>query len=114
MRKVLMLLAATCFIAVPVFSASTSYKNVSLVDVNCSGKVADNPDAHTRACAIQCEKSGYGILTNDKKFVKFDADGNAKISEQLKASTQKDHLRVDVKGEMEGDTLKVTSVKLHS
>ena len=46
------------------------------------------------------------------QFLKFDAAGNAKIVEALKASDKKDHLRVDVKGDVQGDTLKVTSVKL--
>ena len=34
------------------------------------------------------------------------------MTEELKASTKKDHLRVDVKGDLEGDMLKVSSVKL--
>jgi Tfp pilus assembly ATPase PilU len=59
-----------------------------------------------------CEKSGYGIVTSDKKFLKFDADGNAKIAEALKASDKTDHLRVNVSGDVQGDTIKVTSVKL--
>jgi hypothetical protein len=33
-------------------------------------------------------------------------------SQPLKASDKKDHLRVDVSGEVKGDTLEVTSVKL--
>jgi hypothetical protein len=43
---------------------------------------------------------------------KFDAAGNSKITEALKASAKKDHLRVDVSGEVKGDTLEVTSIKL--
>jgi hypothetical protein len=80
--------------------------------VNCSKKVADNPDTHPRACALKCESSGYGIITSDKKYLKFDAAGNKEVAAALKASTKKDHLRADVTGEVEGDTLKVTSVKL--
>ncbi len=34
------------------------------------------------------------------------------IVEALKASDVKDHLRVDVSGDVQGDTLKVTSIKL--
>ena len=56
--------------------------------------------------------SGFGIVTKDKQFLKFDAEGNTKIVEALKASDQKDHLRVDVSGDVQGDTLKVTSIKL--
>jgi hypothetical protein len=57
-------------------------------------------------------KSGFGIVTSDQQFLKFDAAGNEKIVEALKASPKKDHLRVNVNGEVEGDTLKVSSVKL--
>jgi len=95
----------------PSFAAET-YKNVAVVDVNCSTKVAADPDSHTRACALKCAASGFGIVTQDKQFLKFDAQGNTKIIEALKASDKKDHLRVDVSGDVQGDTLKVTSIKL--
>jgi hypothetical protein len=99
-------------LALPVFAEAETYKNVSVVDVNCSAKVVADPDAHTRACALKCEASGFGIITEDKKFIKFDAEGNKEIKEQLKVSSRKDHLRVDVSGNLQGDTLKVTSIKL--
>jgi hypothetical protein len=105
-------LAILAMFVLPTLAAAETYKDVPIVDVNCSAKVAANPDAHTRACALKCEASGYGIITKDKKFVKFDAEGNKKAVEELKASSKKDHLRVTVEGEMEGDTLKVTSLKL--
>ena len=98
--------------ALPALAANETYKDVSVIDVNCSKKAAADPDSHTRACAIQCAMSGYGILTADKKFIKFDQAGNAKIAEALKASAKKDHLRVDVSGDLDGDTLKVASLKL--
>lgn len=98
--------------AVPALSAATSYQNVPLLDVGCSKKAATNPDAHTRDCAMACAKSGFGIVTSDQHFLKFDPEGNAKILDELKASSKKDHLRVNVNGDVEGDTLKVTSVTL--
>lgn len=100
------------FFALPAFAATESYKNVSVIDVNCSAKAAADPDAHTRGCALKCEASGFGIITSDKKFIKFDAAGNEKIKAALKSSEKKDHLRVDVTGDVEGDTLKVSSIKL--
>lgn len=98
--------------ALPAFGATQTFTDVSIVDSNCSKKVADNPDTHTRACALKCEASGYGIITSDKKFLKFDAEGNKEVVAALKASTKKDHLRADVAGDVEGDSIKVTSVKL--
>ena len=99
-------------LALPMVASAETFKDVSVVDVNCSAKAAAAPDTHTRACALKCEASGFGIITSDKKFVKFDAAGNKQIIAALKASDKKDHLRVDVSGDMDGDTLKVTSVKL--
>jgi hypothetical protein len=109
MLAALLLLGLT---ASPALAESKSYTDVAVVDVSCSKKAAADPDAHTRDCALMCEKSGFGVLTSDGTFLKFDASGNAKITEQLKASDKKDHLRVDVSGDVSGDTIKVSSVKL--
>jgi len=106
------LMALLTLCAVPAIAAAATYDNVAVVDVNCSKKVADNPDAHTRDCALKCAGSGFGIVTKDQQFLKFDAAGNAKITAALKASDKKDHLRVNVDGEQQGDTLKVSSIKL--
>jgi hypothetical protein len=112
MRRLASLFVLFGLCVLPAFAAVETYKDVAVVDVNCSAKVAADPDTHTRACALKCAASGFGIVTQDKHFVKFDAEGNAKIVEALKASDKKDHLRVDVSGDLQGDTLKVTSIKL--
>lgn len=110
--KVLVSLLAVGLLASPALAATKSFKDVSVVDVNCSSKVADHADAHTRDCALKCKDSGFGIVTEDKQFLKFDAAGNAKIVKELQKSKESDHLRVNVKGDVDGDTLKVSSVKL--
>jgi hypothetical protein len=112
MRKFVSLLVLAGLSAMPALAAAENYKDVPVVDVNCSKKVAADPDSHPRACALKCAASGFGIVTQDKQFLKFDAEGNKKIVEALKASDKKDHLRVDVSGDLQGDTLKVTSIKL--
>ncbi len=112
MKKLAATLVLLGLAALPALAANESYKNVSIIDSNCSAKAAADPDSHTRSCALQCAMSGFGILTSDKKFIKFDDAGNKKVEEALKASTKKDHLRADVSGELSGDTLKVTSFKL--
>ena len=106
----MMVLAALC--AAPAFAAAESFENVAVIDVSCSKRAAADPDAHTRDCALKCAGSGFGIVTKDQKFLKFDAAGNAKVTEAIKASSQKDHLRVNVDGDVQGDTLKVKSVTL--
>ena len=112
MRKAVSFLVLLGLAAMPALAAVETYKDVPVVDVNCSKKVAADPDSHTRACALKCAASGFGIVTKDKQFLNFDAEGNAKIADALKASDKKDHLRVDVSGDVQGDTLKVTSIKL--
>jgi hypothetical protein len=99
-------------LATPAFAGSQTWKNVSLVDTMCSAKVKAEPDTHTTACAISCEKGGYGILTAEGTFLKFDDAGNTKALAALKASKKKDHVRAVVTGELNGDTIKVTSVAL--
>jgi hypothetical protein len=112
MKKLTSLLALAALCAAPAFAAAETYKDVPVVDVNCSKKVAAAPDSHTRECALKCAGSGFGIVTSDQHFLKFDAAGNKKITEELKSSSKKDHLRVDVDGTVKGDTLQVSSVKL--
>jgi hypothetical protein len=112
MRKLASFFLLLGLCAMPALATVETYKDVPVVDSNCSKKVAADPDSHTRACALKCAASGFGIVTQDKQFLKFDAEGNTKIVEALKASDKKDHLRVDVTGDVQGDTLKVTSIKL--
>lgn len=111
MRKAYWLLISGLLIMPGVAGAAT-FKDVPVVDVNCSSKVASAPDTHTRDCALKCAASGYGIVTSDQKFIKFDANGNKMILSELKASDKKDHLRVNVSGDVQGDTMTVKSVKL--
>lgn len=80
-------------------------REVAVVDVACSATVTADPDSHTRACALKCAPSGFRILIPDQYFVKFDAQGNKRIADALKASDNQDHLRVDVSGDLKGDTL---------
>lgn len=71
-------------------------------------------EAHTREClrAPKCEKSGYGVYTADGKFLLFDAAGNRKAVDALRLSKRDTDIRVDVTGEIEGDTIKVVTLKL--
>ena len=112
MKKFIALALFVGMSTLPVLAGSESFKDASVIDVNCSTKAAANPDSHTKECALKCEKSGFGIYTSDKKFLKFDADGNKKVIEALQATDKKDHLRADVTGDVQGDTIKVSSFKL--
>jgi len=112
MRKLVSFVVLLGVCAIPAFAAPETFTGVSVIDSNCSKKAAADPDSHTRECALKCAASGYGILTSGNQFLKFDGAGNAKITEALKTSDKKDHLRADVAGDVKGDTLQVTSIKL--
>jgi hypothetical protein len=98
-----------------------------LIDQQCSSKaevrIVSGPrleggmivaEAHTRECALMpaCQKSGYGVFTYENKFLRFDEAGSRKALAALRASKKEDYLRVEVTGEIEGDTIKVASLKL--
>ena len=113
MRLALHSLAATLVLgALPALAAAESWKNVPVVDGHCAKKVKADPDKHERSCAIQCASGGYGIQLESGEYLKFDEAGTAKALEALKASEKKDHLRADVTGTREGETLKVESFAL--
>jgi len=107
------LLAASILALFPLAAAAETWKNASLMDAMCASKekVAKDPDAHPTSCAVQCAKSGYGIMA-DGKFLKFDEKGNQQIASELKSTKKTDHLRVTVDGDRKGDTIAVNSVKL--
>jgi hypothetical protein len=71
-------------------------------------------EAHTRECLLMpaCEKSGYGVYTTDDKYLKFDAAGNRRALAAIKASPKLDDFEVQVTGEVQGDTIKVASLKI--
>jgi len=110
--RIITSLLAFGLLAAPALAETKTFNDVSVVDVACSKKVAADADSHTRDCALKCKESGFAIVTADNQVLKLDADGNAKVLKQLKASDKADHLRVNVSGDVQGDTLKVTSIKL--
>ena len=107
--------------------ASAAQVQGILIDEMCSSKaevrIVSGPrleggmivaEAHTRECALMpaCQKSGYGIFTYDNKFLKFDEAGSRKALAAIRASKKEDDLKVEVTGEIQGNTIKVASLKL--
>ena len=76
MMRVLAVIGAFCFLAASGVAAAETWSNVSLIDTMCSISAKAKPDAHTRACALQCAKSGFGIIAADGSYLKFDDSGN--------------------------------------
>lgn len=89
-----------------------------LVDKMCSMKAMKEGQQaaamHTKDCALMpdCVASGCGVFTADGKFLTFDAKGNQEAEKALKATDKKDNLKVKVSGDIDGDSIKVASLKL--
>ena len=125
--SVRLFLCLPAFIAAGAAVASAAQVQGILIDQMCSSKaevrIVSGPrleggmivaEAHTRECALMpaCQKSGYGIFTYDNKFLKFDEAGSRKALAAIKASKKEDDLKVEVTGEIQGDSIKVASLKL--
>jgi hypothetical protein len=89
--------------------ASAETYSGTVVDVMCKGK---DLAGHTRACALDCSKSGFGLVQADGKFLKFDESGNARTLSMLKKSGKEKDLKVKVTGTIDGEVIKVKEVEL--
>ena len=91
---------------------ATEWKNVPLVDKMCLDKVRSDPDRHEKSCLLSCAHSGYGILTADGTWLRFDEAGNQKAVAALKATDKQDHVRVTVTGDLKGDSIDVKELTI--
>ena len=118
MRKPLRFLTVVLLALVVVGSAAAAELQGILVDRHCSAKVVKAGQTaaqnHTRECALMpdCMAAGYGVLTPDGKFITLDSAGNKMAEAALKASQKKNDLRVQVSGQVSGDSVKVANLKL--
>jgi hypothetical protein len=84
-----------------------------LMDAMCAAKLKDKAASHKAKCALSCAKSGFGLVTAEGKFIKFDESGNAKAQEALKGTTKEQDLMVKVTGTLDGETIQVESLRIH-
>jgi hypothetical protein len=89
-----------------------TWSGVAVVDTMCYGDVKDAPDEHTTECALQCAGGGYGLITAEGEYLRFDAAGNARVVEALEATDLEDGLRATVVGVRKGDRLELSSFQL--
>jgi len=87
--------------------ASAESFSGTVVDIMCRGK---DLASHTRECAVSCAKSGYGLVTAEGKFLKFDEAGNARTLAALRKLTKENDLKAKVTGTAKGDVLKVEAI----
>jgi hypothetical protein len=93
-------------------AVAEDWNNVALVDVMCSAKAKADPDSHPRDCALQCQKSGFGVVTPQGEFLKLDSKGNQEALALLKSTPKNDHLRVSVSGTRKGDQISVAKIHM--
>lgn len=115
MRRTLSTLAfALTFISV---SAAADIQGV-IADWNCVQKMVRNGREktlqHDRGCSLvkNSNRPAYGVITDDKKYYRLDGPGNQQAKQLLGASPNKDNLRVIVRGDLDGDTIKVNNMSI--
>jgi len=98
------------------FAAGTAVKGY-LVDLACAVEEGNKPGfgaKHSKHCMQMpdCFNSGYGVLTDDAKVIKFDAAGNEKAVKFLETLQKNDNIRVTVTGAVDGDEITVSDIQL--
>lgn len=116
MIRFVFILAATAMLSAIPLAAETV--NGILVDNMCStGIVKKGYEAakmHTKECALmdQCKASGYGVVQADGKYLKLDAAGNEQAVKALEGTSKEKDITVTVDGEVSGDAIKVSKLKI--
>ncbi|MDA2929394.1 hypothetical protein MYX84_05505 [Acidobacteria bacterium AH-259-O06] len=95
--------------------AGEAKKTGILIDAMCGEMSAANAEKvanHKVACALMpnCQESGFGIVL-EGKFLKFDQAGDEKALQLLKNTKKTDKMKVEVTGDFEGDTVKVSKIE---
>ena len=114
MRKLFLIIFAAA--ALSAFAADTTVKGY-LVDVACASEDGQKDGfgaTHTKECLQMpdCVKTGYGVLTDDKKFIRFDAAGNAQAKKFIASVTKVKDIKVTVTGVRNGDNMSVSKIEL--
>ncbi|MGD9796144.1 MAG: hypothetical protein AB7V43_21985 [Acidimicrobiia bacterium] len=89
----------------------------TLMDIACSSHHATEAgytESHDKKCLLMdaCVKSGYSLVTADKKVLKFDKKGNDLALDLIKKTDHDKDWKVTVDGKVSGDTIAVASIKL--
>jgi hypothetical protein len=114
MRKSVLILFAA--VAMSAFAADTAVKGY-LVDLSCAredGQKAGFGAKHSKECLQMpdCESSGYGVLTDDKKIVRFDKAGNDQAKKFITELKKEKEIKVTVTGSVTGQSMTVSKIEL--
>jgi hypothetical protein len=107
-RLLLVVLALTVYSG----TAMAGEWNGFLMDTMCAVKKTDQASTHTAECMKNCARGGFGLVTKDGKYIKFDEAGNVKALKTLEASAKQDNLEVRVTGELKSGLLQVNSIEM--
>jgi len=114
MKKLLLILFAA--MTVSALAADTTVKGY-LVDRECASELGSRAGFgpnHSKSCLQMppCEKSGYAVLTEDKKIIKLDDKGNEQAKKFIAGLTKNKDIKVAVTGDLNDDTITVTKIEL--
>jgi len=107
--KTTTLLFFAIFLATPLSAAEwTGY----LMDTMCAANRLDKASSHTVECMKSCKQSGFGLVTKEGKYIKFNEVGNLKALNELERTGKQEELLVKVTGNMKGGVIRVESVEV--
>jgi hypothetical protein len=114
MKKVILVLLTS--VALSAFAADTNVQGY-LVDIACASEEGQRDNfglKHSKDCLQMpdCAKSGYGVLTDDKKVIKFDAASNEKAKQFIADLKKAKDIKVNVTGTVNGEQMTVSKIEL--
>jgi hypothetical protein len=114
MKRLITMLVAT--IGIGAFAADSSIQGY-LVDTTCASSNSSKPGfgaEHSRTCLRMpsCADSGYGVLTGDKRFIKFDENGNEQAKKLVADLGSETGIQINVTGPVNGDHMTVAQLSL--
>jgi hypothetical protein len=115
MRKTLSLV--TLVLGLSVGAAAAEIQGV-IVDWDCVKPMVQNGRhkvlSQNRGCSLMKEynRPAYGLITDDNKFYKLDDPGNQHVLQLLRNTPGKDDLKVIVRGDLNGNTIKVRDMSI--
>ena len=88
-----------------------------LIDGSCAARKAGKPHAlaaHSKACLQMpaCKASGYGVLTGERQFIRFDAHGNQMAQEFISHTAKEIGIKVAVSGIVDSGKITVRKIEL--
>lgn len=113
----LFMVASTGFAKEPPRQTATRWEGY-LIDIACGlERKNSEPDLgvkHTKKCLMMpaCDRSGFGLLTDDNELWRFNEEGNRKVRLLIMKLNRHANLRIIVQGAKSGDVIEVRRVSL--